>query len=288
MAILVDFTPIIISAVNVGDKAFGEELTEGMIRHLALNMLLSFKKQFSNKYGNMIICVDSGNVWRKDIFPHYKFSRRKSREDSPLDWEMIFKALKMITQEMKDYLPYHIIEVERCEADDIIGTLVEYFHNNELNQNGIDFEPQKNIIISRDKDFKQLHSIYVVQWNPTEKKWIRELSPKNFLIEQIIRGDSSDGVPNILSSDDCFVLKTRQKAVRQTLVESIIQTGVPIEHTENWERNKKLIDLSMIPQEYKDKIINTYKNYKPQYKSKLLTYIVDKQLKNMYDNIQYF
>lgn len=49
MAILVDFTPIIISAVNVGDKAFGEELTEGMIRHLALNMLLSCKKQLSNK-----------------------------------------------------------------------------------------------------------------------------------------------------------------------------------------------------------------------------------------------
>lgn len=288
MAILVDFTPIIISAVNVGDKAFGEELNEGMIRHLALNMLLSFKKQFSEKYGKMIICIDSGNVWRKDYFPHYKFSRRKSREDSPLDWEMIFKSLKMITQEMKDYLPYHVIEVERCEADDIIGTLVEYFYHNELLQVGVDCEPQKTVIISRDKDFKQLHSNYVVQWNPTEKKWIRENSPKNFLTEQIIRGDSSDGIPNILSNDDSFVLKVRQKAVRQTFVDSIIESGITDEHLVNWNRNKKLIDLSLIPDEYKKSIINTYKEYKPQYKSKLITYIVDKQLKNLYDNIQFF
>lgn len=288
MAILVDFTPIIISAVNAGDKAFGENLTEGIIRHLSLNMILSFKKQFSEKFGRMIICIDSGNVWRKDYFPHYKFSRRKSREDSPLDWELIFSSIKNLVQEMKDYLPYHVIECERCEADDVIGTLVEYFESNELIADGFDLVPQNTVIISRDKDFKQLHKKNVVQWNPLEKKWIRELSPTNYLIEQIIKGDSSDGVPNILSQDDSFVLKIRQKPIRQTYIDNIIKNGITEDIKERYNRNKQLVDLSMIPSEYKNKIIENYKSYKPQPKSRLLNYIVDKQLKNLYENIQYF
>ncbi len=288
MAILVDFTPIIISAVNVGDKTFGENLTEGIIRHLSLNMILSFKKQFTQKYGKMIICIDKGNVWRKDYFPHYKFSRRKSREDSPLDWELIYNSIKNLIQEMKDYLPYHVIECDRCEADDVIGTLVDYFQHNELVNEGFELVPQQTVIISRDKDFKQLHKSNVVQWNPLEKKWIRELNPTNCLIEQVIRGDSSDGIPNILSQDDSFVLKIRQKPIRQTFIDNIINNGVNEDIKENYQRNKQLIDLSMIPDVYKNKIIDNYKNYKPQPRTRLLNYIVDKQLKNLYENIQYF
>lgn len=288
MAIFIDFSPIIISSVNMGDKQFGQDLTPEIIRHLALTMILNLKKQFSHKYGKVIICIDSGNVWRKDYFPHYKFSRRKARDESPLDWDMIYKSIESITQEMKDYLPYHVIDVPRCEADDIIGVLVEYFNHNELVESLLDTEPQHSIIISRDKDFKQLHRANVVQWDPSKKVWLRENSPSDFLIEQIIRGDAADGVPNMLSQDDSFVMKVRQKAVRQTLVEDVLKNGVPKENLEFYNRNKQLVDLSMIPEKYREQIITTYKEYKPQPKSKLLTYVVDKQLKNLHEHIQYF
>lgn len=289
MAILLDFNPTIISAVSVGDRNFGDALDEGMIRHLTLNMILSYKKQFAHKYGKLIICCDTGNAWRKDYFPYYKYSRKKSREESHLDWEMIFKSISNIQQELREYMPYHVISTPRCEADDIIAVLSEYISENEPIVTGLLEEPQNVLIISRDKDFKQLQkSKHIVQWNPMEKKWMREPDPEKFLIEHIVRGDSGDGVPNILSDDDSFVVKKRQKPVRETLVESIYAKGVPLEHKTNYDRNKQLIDLSCIPSNYKEEIITEYKNFKPKPKAKLLTYFMEKGLKNLYNSANDF
>lgn len=289
MAMLLDFNPTVIAAVNVGDKEFGSDLNEGMIRHLVLNMILSYRKQFGDKYGQLVICCDSGNYWRKEYFPYYKYSRKKSREDSPLDWDMIFKSLSTIQQELREYMPYKVVAVPQCEADDIIAVLSNYISENEPVFQGIDFEPQDILILSRDKDFKQLQkSRHIKQWSPIDKKWIRETDPESFLLEQIIRGDTGDGVPNMLSDDDSFVLKKRQKPVRETFIESIKENGVPLEHKAKFDRNKKLIDLSQIPDEIKSKIIEAYLESKPNPKAKLLTYMVNKGLKNLYDQAQHF
>jgi len=289
MAILLDFNPTIISAVSVGDRTFGESLDESMIRHLTLNMMLSYKKQFAHKYGKLIICCDTGNAWRKDIFPYYKYNRKKSREESHLDWEMIFKSISNIQQEFRDYMPYHVIAVPRCEADDVIAVLSDYISKNEPVGEGMFEEDQDILIISRDKDFKQLQkNKHIVQWNPMEKKWMREPEPDRFLIEHIVRGDSGDGIPNMLSDSDSFVIKKRQKPVRESLIESVYNNGVSAEHVENYERNKKLIDLSCIPEDYKKQIINEYVNYKPKPKAKLLTYFIEKGLRNLYNNANDF
>lgn len=289
MAILLDFSPTIISAVSVGDKTLGDDLNESAIRHLTLNMILSYKKKFGDKYGKFIICCDESNAWRKDLFPYYKYSRKKSREESHLDWDMIFKSISNIQQELRDYMPYHVISVPRCEADDVIAILSNYITENEPVGEGMFEENQDVLIISRDKDFKQLQSNRnIVQWNPMEKKWMREPDPKRFLIEHIVRGDAGDGVPNMLSDHDSFVLKKRQKPVRESLIESVYNNGVPDEHLENYERNKKLIDLSCIPTNYKDEIITTYINYKPKPKAKLLTYFMNKGLRNLYNSASDF
>ena len=81
------------------------------------------------------------------------------------------------------------LHVEKCEADDIIATLVAMR------------EEDKYLIISGDKDFIQLqHYGDVYQYSPMLKSFMGEnVDPETFLREQIIKGDRSDGVPNILS-----------------------------------------------------------------------------------------
>ncbi len=289
MAILLDFNPTVIAAVNAGHNEFGEDLNESIIRNLVLNMILSYRKQFGQKYGDLIICCDTGNAWRREIFPYYKHSRKKTREESPLNWPLIFSSLATIQQELRDYMPFNVIALPRCEADDIIAVLSRYIVDHEPIEQGIDFDTQDVLILSRDKDFKQLQtSRHIVQWSPVDKKWLREPNAKEFLIEHIIRGDAGDGVPNMLSDDDSFVIKKRQNQIRTTFVEDVIANGVPAKHKAGYDRNKRLIDLSMIPQDLQELIIAEYKKHEPNPKSKLLGYLISNKLKNIYDNIQYF
>ena len=112
-----------------------------------------------------------------------------------------------------------------------------------------------------------------------------------FLREQIIKGDRSDGVPNILSDDDIFLRDERQKPInKKRLAEWADTDNIPLgsETRKYFERNKKLIDLSMIPEDIKTSIINNYKNYKDNDRSLLLQYFIDNKLKALIENINDF
>ena len=99
------------------------KIDEGLIRHIVLNSLRSYTKQFKAKYGNMVICCDSKKYWRREVFPFYKSNRKKDRDKSDFDWNLIFETLNKIRDELKQNLPYRVIEVEGAEADDIIAVL---------------------------------------------------------------------------------------------------------------------------------------------------------------------
>ena len=288
MAMLLDLNPVVICSISASQKTF-KEITPDIIRHITLNMILSYRKKFSHKYGKMIVCCDSSNYWRKDFFPFYKVNRKKNREDSSLDWGLIFDTLDSIQSELREYLPYHVVSVPRCEADDIIAVLARYISTNEHTIEMGWPEPEKVLILSRDKDFKQLHDNLITQWSPFDKKFIHENNPSQFLLEQVIRGDVSDGVPNIRSNDDSFVMKIKQKPVTEKLIESIQSEGViPSEYKSHWDRNKRMIDLSMIPSEYQELILKDYLEYKPNPKGKILQYMQEKGLRNLYDQASFF
>ena len=55
-----------------------------------------------------------------------------------------------------------------------------------------------------------------------------------------------------------------------------------------FSRNKILIDLSCIPTDVSDRIINTYTETKPGNKQKLLNYFIKYKLKNLMDVIEDF
>jgi 5'-3' exonuclease len=280
--ILVDLNQVLISNLMAQVRGKGDvKPNKEMIRHMVLNSLRGFNVKFKDEYGTMILCSDAGDPWRRDFFKHYKHSRKMARQDGPFDWDNIFNVITEIKNELKENFPYVVMYVENSEADDIIATLVKQQTES------------KYLIVSGDKDFVQLqHYDNVYQWSPLLKGYIGEQEdPIKFLREQIIKGDRSDGVPNILSADDVFVKGERQKPVMKKQLEEWIDIeNIPLgaETKKYYNRNKKLIDLSQIPLTIENNIINTYKNYKIKDRSLLLNYFMDKKLKSLIDKINDF
>ena len=275
--ILVDLNQVLISNFMVQTRGAPDvKPNKEMIRHMVVNSLRGFNVKFKNKYGKMVLCADAGNPWRRDAFPNYKYSRRKGRDDSSFDWENIFNIITEIKNEIRDNFPYAVMYIERCEADDIIATLAKYYHQSE-----------PIMIVSGDKDFIQLQRFTnVEQYAPIQKKFLGEdIVPEQFLMEHIIKGDRSDGIPNILSPDDCFVTGEKQKPITKKRLEEFSSGQMDAETKTNFERNKKLVDLMQIPGLLENEIINSYRNYKFNDRSKLLTYFIENKLKSLMENI---
>ena len=121
--ILVDFTQIAIGGIMVALNR-GEKLDEDLVRHLVLNSLRYYRSKFNEKYGELIICCDSKHYWRRDYFPNYKANRKKERQSTGHDWDVIFGCLNNVRDELKEHFPYKVVEVYGAEADDVIATLV--------------------------------------------------------------------------------------------------------------------------------------------------------------------
>lgn len=286
--ILVDFNQIVIGnfMMQVGSHT-NIPIDEGMLRHMILNALRYYRTKFNSDYGELVICCDSKKYWRKDVFPFYKAGRRKDRQASGVDWSTMFAVLDTVRQELIDIFPYKTLIVEGAEADDIIATVVATVRD------------EKILILSSDKDFVQLHKFEnVEQYSPVLKKFIRHENPNMYLKEHIIKGDRGDGIPNIVSPDGVFVGGGRQKPVRKTFINDLAKLDVDSiaesdlfksdEHRRNWLRNRQLVDLEMIPGDLRDQIEDCFINYNINDRSKLFNYFIQKQLKNLMENINEF
>lgn len=281
--IIVDLSQVMLSnlMMQLGNHT-NAQVEEGMIRHMVLNSLRSYKAKFGDEFGELVIACDNTNYWRKQVFPYYKANRKKNQEKSELDWKSIFETLNKIRAELKEYFPYKVIDIESAEADDIIATLCENFGS---------FNDDDILILSGDKDFIQLqtHS-HVKQYDPVRKKWIKHDNPKRYLIEHILKGDSGDGVPNVLSADNCFVVGERQKPMTAKKIINIIENIDSLEGTlhRNYMRNKQLIDLSEIPEEIKEKVIESYNNQTEKGRDKMFNYFIAYKLKHLMEHIGEF
>jgi hypothetical protein len=277
--ILVDLNQVLISNLMAQTRGKSDiKPNKEMIRHMVINSLRGFNLKFKEQYGTMVLCADAGDPWRRDIYPNYKHARRKGRVDSATDWDNIFNCITEIKNEIAENFPYVMMYIEKAEADDIIGALV-FNHTN-----------RPIMIISGDKDFIQLQSnTNVKQYSPIQKVFVGEgLDPKKFLHEQIIKGDRSDGIPNILSPDDIFLTGEKQRPINKKRLEEWANvSNIPLgsETSKYYERNKQLIDLSCMPKELERTIINTYREYKIPNRSKLLPYFMQHKLKALMTNI---
>jgi hypothetical protein len=287
--ILVDLNQVLLAGLMVqisGQK--NVKLEEDLVRHIALNILRGHVKQFKAEYGEVVLCCDNRKYWRKDFFPFYKAHRKKARDSSSLDWNMIFSILGNLKEDLKVYFPYRVIDVEGAEADDIIGVLAP-----------MKVREENVLILSSDGDFLQLqmyngknekHSIK--QYNPTQKKYIVSKEPLIELKQKIITGDAGDGIPNIMSPSDTFVRGVRQKVLTENRMTNFMSKEYNDYEDESarvgFSRNQTLIDLRNIPDDIKNSIIATYNDTKPAPRMKLMNYFMEKKLKNLMEVIEEF
>lgn len=293
--IIIDYSQTIIS--NLMAELNGQkdvDLEVDLLRHMVINTIRSHYTKFKEEYGELVIACDSKKYWRKDHFPYYKANRKKLREESGYNWNLIFDTINLLKQELKDFFPYKVIEVTGAEADDIIATLCKWSQENDLVQTGLISEPQPMLIISGDHDFIQLQKYSnVKQFSPIQKKFVKsDKTSSEVILEHIIKGDKGDGIPNVLTADDAIVNGERQKPITSKKLTEWISDPISMPRDENFlrnfQRNKLLTDFSQIPLEVENNILNTFNNYPNKDKSLVLNYFIEHKMKNLIELIEEF
>ena len=278
---IVDFHQVMIANImgHLNKKTMDKHrIDENLVRHMILNSVRTINSRFRKDYGKMVVAYDSKKSWRKEIFPYYKANRKRDRDKSIVDWVLLFDFFGRIKEELKEVLPYKVIEVEGCEADDVIATLTKFARNNE-----------KVLIVSGNKDFIQLHGDNVKQYDPVRKKDVTtDLPPYDYLFEHILKGDSSDGIPNVCSDDDTFVnAQKRQTPLTKKKMNMLMNTliDIPESINRNVSRNEKLIDLTFIPEDLTIKVMETYAHFPVRDKKSLYKYLTDNRCASLVLNM---
>jgi hypothetical protein len=280
--ILLDLNQVMFSTLFASlGKHTNLPIEEDLLRHMAMNTIRALNVKFRNEYGELVIAADSKKYWRREYFPHYKASRRKSRNESDLDWKTVFECLHSIKNDLREVFPYKYIEIEGAEADDVIAVLAKHWS----------IDGQKVLVVSGDKDFKQLQKHGgVSQYDPVMKRWISSPNPVEELQEHILKGDIGDGIPNVLSPGDTFVEGKRQKALTAKARRGLVDVQINGDHKyyNNFERNRKLIDFDYIPNDIQTSILKEYFKEKKVDKSKLMMYFSRNKMGNLLESLNDF
>ena len=248
-----DMNQVILSSLFARLKNI-EEVEEDMVRHIVLNTLRLYRNKFQSEYGELVLTYDGGKYWRKDIFPYYKAARKARQNKDGYDWNKIFGLISKIRNEVEEIFPY------------------------------------KTMIVSSDKDFQQLQRYKnVKQYSPKVKGLITNDKPEEYLIRHIIKGDVSDGIPNIISDDDTFVNPDkRQKSCGEKKISSIAENLEGWTSNDNWLRNQKLVDFNQIPDWVEEKVLTSWEQPIEGKRNLLFNYFVKNKLKMLMEDIQEF
>jgi hypothetical protein len=281
--ILLDFSGVAIAPIVMGQAKYDDE---NLIRHMILNSIRMYRQKFKD-YGEMVIVADAGGNWRKDVYPEYKGKRKQNRDESKIDWDVAFKNINMVLEEIKANMPWKVIHQWGCEADDAIAEITKWtqeFGNYE-----------KVMIVSADHDFIQLQKYgNVDQFSPNTKKFVKDDNPRLYQLEHILKGCSGDGVPNVLSDDDTFLVEGKRQNVlskkkKEALIEDPHALGEQVYR--NYLRNKKMIVLteeSECPDSVKKEIINKFESYETPARNKVLPYLISKQCRLLVEVVEEF
>lgn len=211
--VFVDLSQIALST-TMATAEKGSKLDLKEVRHMILSTLKHNVLRFKNEgYEKIVITVDNAKFgyWRRQFADYYKRNRAISRDEnkSDFDWEGYFQSLSIVIQELKDNMPYTVIDVKHAEADDCIAVLTKIHLA----------LGWKVLICSSDGDFTQLHTCEdVEQWSPIQKKFVvvKTSSPEEDCLTKIIKGDKKDCVATIKVRGDFYLTKNDGQRVPST------------------------------------------------------------------------
>lgn len=287
---IIDFSQIVIAAVTANFKP--NEVNMDMMRHVALNSIRFNVKKFKKKYPITVIARDNGEngYWRRDLAYYYKKHRKlkheEEKEDGGWDWDNIYLCLNTIFKEVQENFPYICIDVDKAEADDIIGVLSQKYG------------PVRDVlIISSDGDFTPLHKYGVRQWSPMMKKWVtvKHGSPRRDLLMKIIKGDQKDTIANIKSKPDYFLTREvgdRAPSISAKFLAPLLEAKDPKElltgdELKRYEENEKLLDLDLTPDNIRIEILRQFE-IKPPGRAKIYKYLVKNRMTKLMQDMDDF
>jgi len=254
----------------------------GMAFHITLN---SVKKAWQDFNGSHVIFCLEGRSWRKDYYTPYKAQRtaaRAAHTEKEADEEKIFwEAFDTFKDFIIDKTNCTVLQNPRLEADDLIAGFIQSHPND------------NHVIISTDTDFVQLIAPNVKQYNGVMETTITHEGifdakgkrvidkktqepkaipdPEWLLFEKCMRGDTSD---NVFSAYPGVRTKGTSKKVGLTeafedrkskgynwnnlmLQRWTDHNGIEHRVLEDYERNRRLIDLTQQPDDIKKIIAET-------------------------------
>lgn len=285
----------------------------GMAMHITLNSIKKAWKDFDGKH--VVFCLE-GRSWRKDYYQPYKRNRQETRaamtvreqEEDKLFWETFDKFKDFVTTKTN----CTVLQNSRLEADDLIAGFIQNHPNDD------------HVIISTDSDFAQLISPKVKQYNGVAdtltthegifdkkgkividnktKKPKAVPNPAWLLFEKCIRGDTSDNVfsayPGVRKTkmQEAFEDRNQKGFAWNNLMLQRWLDHEGKEHRvlDDYERNKKLIDLTQQPDDIRNVIVETITNQTTQPKNidqvgiRLLKFCNLYDLQRVADNIQQY
>ena len=213
-----------------------------------------YKSLFKSETDEVVLAVDDNNSWRKLYWSRYKESRRAARDKSEIDWNFYHSELDELITDIKENLPFKVIQVKYCEGDDIIAILCK--------------EREANYtIISVDEDFLQLYADNVKIYNPHYKKqcFVTCDDTEEFVIKKCLTGQAKDGIFNIKTPLDWPADK------RKPGFGDVAATKVMNEGYEKWlkdndledrfKHNQTLMDFNKIPVYIRSNILKAYDGY---------------------------
>ena len=291
--ILVDMSQVSIGTIMAVFKP--EELTSfdeamPLIRHLMFSVLLEKVDKFRKNKDthHVVLCYDNSGdngYWRRDLYTPYKANRKKSRTDSKYNFDIIYKAMDTVRDELVEFFPFASLSIERMEADDIIATLTKHYAP----------KGSEIIILSSDGDFVQLQDLGdVKQWSAQQKKWVlpKYGSPQADLRFKAIKGDKKDNVAPMKCEPDHYTNDESGKAppvMKKQLDEWLDDPDtIPEEYQDRYNQNMAVLDLQNIPEEHHKTILEAYKNVDVASGKQLYSFMVKKQLSKLIEKIQRF
>lgn len=286
---------------SIMERSYGESMRIPDIftiwKNNVMEAILSYITTFN--CSKMIITVDSKNSWRKKIYHKYKGSRQKRRDDSPIDYEELFKISNKFLEDLRTIFPnFYFLKLSECEVDDIIAVLCREV-----------LTDYQNVVVSTDSDFNQLlQQDNVRRYNPLYKvqSFVEVTNPKHELAVKVMCGDSSDEIPSVLvmegvefegktigcgektaedilhhGVDSAYVLKKVSNKYKTLKTEDILKNV-----KENWERNNMLINFDFIPVDLRQRIRTAYDNYqlKRMDNRAVLNFFRSNNMRKVYDN----
>jgi len=151
---------------------------------LLMGGIISSLCNFANKkvpnLEKIIICYDSPNNWRKELYKDYKGTRKKEKTIE----EVVVNTIKKSVSYLKS-LGFFVLQMDKQEADDLAFCVTKKFH-----------KTHNVFLYSADNDWLQMLKFENTFIYETLKNKQKNKVP-DILLEKAIIGDNSDNIKGI-------------------------------------------------------------------------------------------